>query len=119
MTWVLNSFNTSNVISYEILCEDIDSFGYSPDGYFIHWLVKDIDPTQLNIISNGSWIGNPTILPTDYGSGDNANGWNGPCPLAGPPIHNYRIQITANLVNGNTILSNYSTFTAYCPPPFC
>jgi phosphatidylethanolamine-binding protein (PEBP) family uncharacterized protein len=99
---------------------DIDTTGYSgPNGEFIHWWVKDIDPNQLSIPLGGSWIGNPTILPTDYGSGDDANGWNGPCPPSGP-AHTYTIQITATLLNGNTITnSNNSTFTAGCIYPFC
>jgi phosphatidylethanolamine-binding protein (PEBP) family uncharacterized protein len=117
MTWILNSFDTSNVLSYDILCEDIDAFGYSPDGYFIHWRVTDIDPNQLTIGINGSWISG-NVQPTDFGFNDNSNGWNGPCPPGSTP-HNYRIQITANLVNGSTILSNYSNFTAACFPPVC
>jgi phosphatidylethanolamine-binding protein (PEBP) family uncharacterized protein len=117
MVWILNSFNTTNVISYEILCEDIDASGSSPDGYFIHWWVTDIDPNQLNIPISGNW-NSGNVQPTDYGSGDDANGWNGPCPPPGP-VHNYRIQITATLLNGNVISSNYSTFTGGCVYPFC
>lgn len=117
MTWILNNFNVSNVVSYDILCEDIDASGSSPNGYFIHWRVTDIDPLQLNIGVNGSWISG-NILPTDFGFGDNANGWNGPCPPAVTP-HNYRIQITANLLNGSVVSSNYSNFTAGCISPIC
>jgi len=118
MTWILNNFNGLSVISFEILCEDLDASGSSPDGYFVHWWVKDIDPSQLNIAAAGSWI-SATVLPTDYGSGDDANGWNGPCPLVAPNTHNYRIQITANLVIGGPVVSNYSTFKGPCIPPFC
>lgn len=117
MNWILNSFDVSNVVSYEILCEDIDASGSSPDGYFIHWWVTDIDPTQLNIPINGNW-NSGNVQPTDYGSGDNFNGWNGPCPPSNP-VHNYRIRISATLLNGNVIDSNYSTFTAGCIYPFC
>jgi phosphatidylethanolamine-binding protein (PEBP) family uncharacterized protein len=118
MTWILNNFNGLSVVSFEILCEDLDATGSSPDGYFVHWWVKDIDPSQLNIAAAGSWI-SATVLPTDYGSGDDANGWNGPCPLAAPLTHNYRIQITANLVIGGPVVSNYSTFKGPCISPFC
>ena len=117
MVWILNSIDVSNVVSYEILCEDIDASGSSPDGYFIHWWVTDIDSNQLNIPISGNW-NSGNVQPTDYGSGDDANGWNGPCPPAGP-AHNYRIQITATLLNGNVISSNYSTFTGGCVYPFC
>jgi hypothetical protein len=111
MIWILNNFNGLSVVSFEILCEDLNALGSSPDGYFVHWWVKDIDPTQLDITAAGSWV-SATVLPTDYGSGDDANGWNGPCPLTAPSSHNYRIQITANLVIGGPVVSNYSTFTA-------
>ena len=117
MGWILNSIDVSNVVGYEILCEDIDASGSSPDGYFIHWYVTDIDPNQLNISSNGSWLSG-NVQPTDYGLGDNANGWNGPCPPSNPE-HNYRIKISATLLNGGVIDSNYSTFTAGCISPFC
>jgi phosphatidylethanolamine-binding protein (PEBP) family uncharacterized protein len=79
--------------------------------------VTDIDPTQLNIPINGNW-NSGNVQPTDYGSGDNFNGWNGPCPPSNP-VHNYRIRISATLLNGNVIDSNYSTFTAGCIYPFC
>jgi phosphatidylethanolamine-binding protein (PEBP) family uncharacterized protein len=121
MSWYVNTntlLPTQTITSYEILCEDLDDTGSSPDGYFVHWWVKDIDPSQLNIAAAGSWI-SATVLPTDYGSGDDANGWNGPCPLVAPNTHNYRIQITANLVIGGPVVSNYSTFKGPCIPPFC
>mgnify|MGYP003647824130 CR=1 FL=1 len=109
LTWLLNNFNVSNVLSYELLCEDISASGSSPEGYFVHWWVKDIDPLQINISVNGSWS-TATVLPTDYGSGDAPNGWNGPCPPSG--THSYRISVSATLLNGAVIQSNYSTFTS-------
>lgn len=118
MTWTLNGFDTSNVISYEILCEDLDVSGSSPDGYFIHWWVTDISNSQLTIPVSGSWISG-NVQPTDYGSGDDANGWNGPCPSSAPDVHDYRIRISALLNNGNTVNSNYSIFRATCISPFC
>lgn len=117
MVWSLNSIDVSNIVSYEILCEDIDASGSSPDGYFIHWYVTDIDTNQLNIPSDGSWLSG-NVQPTDYGKADNVNGWNGPCPPSNPE-HNYRIKISATLLNGNVIDSNYSTFIAGCISPFC
>ena len=112
LVWILNNLNTTNVLSYELLCEDIDAAGSSPDGYFIHWWVTDIDPLQTNIIANGGWVnGNPQ--PTDweiyFPGSDATNGWNGPCP---PSTHNYRIKVTATLLNGNVFESNYSTFNS-------
>jgi phosphatidylethanolamine-binding protein (PEBP) family uncharacterized protein len=117
MRWNLNGFNTTSVSSYDILCEDTNAPGSSPSGFFIHWYVTGIDPTQLFSLQNGTWWGNPTENPTDYQPGfyaDRANGWNGPCPPSGE-THLYRIQITANLIAGGTIKSNYSTFTASTP----
>jgi phosphatidylethanolamine-binding protein (PEBP) family uncharacterized protein len=112
LTWILNNFDTTNVLSYELLCEDIDSPGSSPEGYFVHWWVTDIDPSQTNIITNGVWV-SANLQPTDwegpFPGSDGPNGWNGPCP---PSTHNYRIRITATLINGNVIESNYSTFTS-------
>jgi phosphatidylethanolamine-binding protein (PEBP) family uncharacterized protein len=118
MTWVLNGFDTSKVVSYEILCEDLNASGSSPDGYFVHWWVTDINNNQLNIPSSGSWISG-NVLPTDYGYGDDDNGWNGPCPSSSPLTHDYRIRISALLDNGNIINSNYSIFQASCISPFC
>jgi hypothetical protein len=80
--------------------------------------VTDINNTQLNIPVSGSWISG-NVQPTDYGSGDDANGWNGPCVTSGPSIHDYRIRISALLNNGNTVNSNYSIFRATCISPFC
>ena len=117
MTWILNNFDVSNVVSYDILCEDVDASGSSPDGYFVHWWVTNIDPSQLTIGVNGTWISG-NVQPTDFGSGDNSNGWNGPCPPGYTP-HNYRIRITATLLNGSIVNSNYSNFTAACVSPVC
>jgi len=122
MQWALNGLPTISATSYSILCEDIDAQGSSPDGYFVHWSVTGIDPTQFNILQNGSWVSNPllNVQPTDYQYlpnpyyDDRANGWNGPCPPSGE-THHYRIQVTANLVDNTTIKSNYSTFTSTTP----
>jgi phosphatidylethanolamine-binding protein (PEBP) family uncharacterized protein len=118
MTWILNNFSGLNVISFDILCEDLNASGSSPEGYYVHWYVTDIDPTQLSISYNGSWIGSPTIHNTD-GFAGSFNGWEGPCISSAPLTHNYRIQITANLLIGGPVVSNYSIFTADCIFPFC
>ena len=113
MSWTINSYTsgtTQTITSYEILCEDIDATGSSPNGYFVHWYVTGITSGQTSISVNGSWAGSPTIISTDYGSGDRANGWNGPCPPSG--THNYRIQVTARLSDNTTLTSNYLTFTS-------
>jgi len=113
MSWTINSYTsgtTQTITSYEILCEDIDATGSSPNGYFVHWYVTGITSGQTSISVNGSWTGSPTIISTDYGSGDRANGWNGPCPPSG--THNYRIQVTARLSDNTTLTSNYLTFTS-------
>jgi len=113
MSWTINSYTsgtTQTITSYEILCEDIDATGSSPDGYFIHWYVIGITSGQTSISVNGSWTGSPTIIPTDYGSGDRANGWNGPCPPSG--THNYRIQVKARLSDNTILTSNYLTFSS-------
>ena len=65
LTWILNNFDTTNVLSYELLCEDIDAAGSSPEGYFIHWWVTDIDPSQTNIIPYGTWV-SANVQPTDW-----------------------------------------------------
>lgn len=117
MVWMLNNVNGITITDFEILCEDIDAAGSSPNGYFIHWWVANIDPSQLGIVSNGNWIGSPTIYFTDAGSGS-SNGWDGPC-VTDSSTHNYRIQIIGNLSSGGSVSSNYSTFIGSCIPPFC
>jgi phosphatidylethanolamine-binding protein (PEBP) family uncharacterized protein len=114
---MLNNVNGITITDFEILCEDIDAAGSSPNGYFIHWWVTNIDPSQLGIVSNGTWIGSPTIYFTDAGSGS-SNGWDGPC-VTDSSTHNYRIQIIANLSSGGSVSSNYSTFRATCTAPYC
>jgi hypothetical protein len=117
MVWMLNNFNGITVTSFEILCEDIDIVGSSPDGYSVLWHVTNIDPTQFNIASNGTWIGDAILNFTD-GDPTSFNGWNGPS-VTGGFVNHYRIQITANLSSGGSVSSNYSTFRATCTTPYC
>jgi phosphatidylethanolamine-binding protein (PEBP) family uncharacterized protein len=113
MSWSVNPntlLPTQTITSYEILCEDVNASGTSPNGYFVHWYVTGINSSQTSISVNGSWNGSPTVILTDYGSGDRVNGWNGPCPPSG--THNYRIQVKAILSDNTTLPSNYLTFTS-------
>jgi len=79
---------TSMVESYIILVRDTTA------GNFTHWYVTGIDPAQTFIGQGGTWVGSPTIAPTDYGSGDAPNGWNGPCAPSGTDNH-YEIRVRA------------------------
>jgi len=62
-------------------------------GNFLHWRVEGIDPTQLSIAENGAWIGTPIITPSGWGTGDAANGWNGPCAQSsGANVYNIQVR---------------------------
>lgn len=78
------------VTSYELSVIDVTAGG------FVHWQVDGIDPTQLSIAQSSTWLGSPTIGASDYGSGDDANGWNGPCNPDGID-HTYEIRVRANI----------------------
>ena len=116
LSWTLNGLLPINVISYSLLMEDINALGTSPNGYFIHWRVTNIPPTQTSINSWSSgpsgWQAGSTVQQTDWtplGISSNPNGYGGPCP----PNHLYRISITANITpaaGGGTITSNLLTF---------
>jgi len=115
----LTNLNPSTYVSYfSLQCVDISA------GNFVHWSVTNIPnniftpvPGSSNfsftLPQNGNWPVGTTINPTNYGSGDRTNGWNGPCPPGG--IHNYQIIFTAHLNavgGGGTISSNILTFTS-------
>lgn len=112
--WSLTNFTTNDVISYSLLMEDINAGGTSPNGYFVHWKVTNIPPTQtsINFWASGptGWQAGATIQQTDwFPSAVNPNGYGGPCP----PGHTYRISITAFLTpaaGGGQITSNLLTF---------
>jgi phosphatidylethanolamine-binding protein (PEBP) family uncharacterized protein len=114
LLWSLTDFTTSDVLSYSLLMEDINAGGTSPSGYFVHWNVTNIVPTQTSI---NLWVSGPTgwlpgaiIQQTGwFPSAVNPNGYGGPCP----PNHTYRISITAVLTpaaGGGTVTSNLLTF---------
>lgn len=114
LDWFLNNITTNDVISYSLLMEDINAGGTSPNGYFVHWKVTNIPPTQtaINLWTSGptGWQAGATIQQTDwFPSPVNPNGYGGPCPAG----HTYRISITAFLTpaaGGGSISSNLLTF---------
>ena len=115
LLWSLTDFTINDVISYSLLMEDINAGGtVGPNGYFVHWKVTNIVPTQtsINLWVSGptGWLPGATIQQTDwFPSAVNPNGYGGPCP----PNHTYRISITAVLTpaaGGGTVTSNILTF---------
>jgi hypothetical protein len=114
LNWFINNVSPSNIISYSLLMEDINAGGTSPNGYFVHWKVANIPPTQtsINLWTSGlsGWQAGATIQQTDwFPNAVNPNGYGGPCP----PNHTYRISITAFITpagGGGTITSNLLTF---------
>ena len=114
LLWVLTDFTINDVISYSLLMEDINAGGTSPNGYFVHWKVANIPPSQtsVNLWTSGpsGWQAGTTIQQTDwFPSAVNPNGYGGPCQ----PGHTYRISITAFLnpaAGGGSVTSNLLTF---------
>ena len=113
------NLNPSTYVSYfSLQCVDISA------GNFVHWSVTNIpnniftqvpnsNDFSFTLPQNANWPVGTIINPTNYGSGDRTNGWNGPCPPGG--THTYQIIFTAhlNLVGGGgTISSNVLTFTS-------
>jgi phosphatidylethanolamine-binding protein (PEBP) family uncharacterized protein len=114
LIWSLTDFTINDVISYSLLMEDINAGGTSPNGYFVHWKVANIPPSQtsINLWTSGpsGWQAGTTIQQTDwFPSAVNPNGYGGPCQ----PGHTYRISITAFLnpaAGGGSVTSNLLTF---------
>jgi len=114
LNWYLYNLSTNDIISYSLLMEDINASGTSPNGYFVHWKVSNINNTQnsINLWTSGptGWLPGATIQTTDWSpNAVNPNGYGGPC-VAG---HTYRISITAFITpsaGGGTITSNLLTF---------
>ena len=79
------------VESYALLVRDTTASN------FIHWFVQGISPSQVSITANGVWLGAPVINPTDWATGDAANGWNGPCAPSSSS-NNYEIQVRAYIL---------------------
>jgi phosphatidylethanolamine-binding protein (PEBP) family uncharacterized protein len=96
LQWSLsNDVDPNAVISYSITCIDTNAAGTGPNGKFLHWKVEDIPNTVTSIGANANFPASVTIFPTDYGSGDRSNGWNGPC--APEPTHYYEIIVEATV----------------------
>jgi phosphatidylethanolamine-binding protein (PEBP) family uncharacterized protein len=117
LSWTVVSLPTASIASFSIYIVDNDTIGTGPGNKFLHWGVEGIAPTQLSVGRNALWFGSETILPTDYGSGDAASGYNGPCT---PSLtsHIYHIIIEARLTSASAgyygtqvITSNFFHFT--------
>ena len=119
LTWTVTG-SITQVTSLRLECWDIDGgSGSSRSGHFRHWFVTTISasPGTYSLAENANWgSGNPTGAPatSDFGTGDRANGWGGPCPPSG--THNYRIEVYPINSNGDTITTNVTnnilTFTS-------
>jgi len=108
--WVLSGtkpgngmpFTIADVESFEIYILDLDDTGTAPrpnyvPNNFLHWGVQGIPTTVTEVTQNQTWT-TETIYATDYGSGDNLNGYNGPCA---PAFHVYQIQVIARIKPSN------------------
>jgi phosphatidylethanolamine-binding protein (PEBP) family uncharacterized protein len=91
--WILAGIVPAHVEYFELIVEDIAVAGSSPSGCFLHWGAH-IPVGIQQIPENGAWGIGVTVSPTDWGSGDKANGWNGPCA---PSLHNYRCIVFAKI----------------------
>lgn len=140
--WELFGISPIIVDYFDLLVEDITMPGSSPSGHFIHWAARIPSGIQ-NIPENGAWGTGVTLTPTDWGSGDNFNGWNGPCAIN--PLHTYHCYITAKINDAylgapygcktceslpaiirsrplifiDTIHNNYTSPTDYCGNMVC
>jgi len=91
-------FTAADVEVFEIYVYDFDAVGTAPrptyvPNNFLHWGVQNIPNTFTQVTQNQVWT-TEFIYATDYGSGDNVNGWNGPCA---PAFHTYRIDVYARI----------------------
>ena len=106
--YLLGGLTTSDILDYEMYCEDLDNPGY------VHWDVSGILNTQSQVGGIYNWNGSPTITPTSGGAPDyNSLGWEGPCPPSGQ-THRYQVTLTANLLAGGTLTSSL-IFTSSTP----
>lgn len=91
-------FTAADVEEFEIYIIDLDAVGTAPrptyvPNNFLHWGVQNIPNTFTEVIQNQPWT-TEFIYATDYGSGDNINGYNGPCA---PALHIFNIQVIARI----------------------
>jgi len=107
LTWTVTGSHTQ-AASLRLECWDIDGgMGNSRDSYFRHWGVFNIPLSSGSLAENATWTGSEQVQTSDFGGGDNANGWGGPCPPSG--THQYRIQIYPVDSEGNQITSDVNT----------
>jgi hypothetical protein len=102
--WYLFGLNSSDISSYEIFASVIDSV--TP---YITWDVSNIDNTQTEVSNSIPWIGTPNINSTT-GSGENSQGWQGPCPPSGQTLR-YIVSLSANLVAGGGLTSSVTFYS--------
>jgi len=111
---ITNGYTNGDVLSWEILGEDLSQPGTSPGGYLVRWNVTNIPSFQTTVNfsspSTNPFQGGSIVGPTDVVC-SSVHGWCGPCYTTGP--HVIRITITANLspsIGGGTV-SNFVQFT--------
>lgn len=100
-----------DTIELHVIDQDASGTGYG--GNFAHWKVTNIAPAVVSVGQNITWGGAEVIHSTDWVSGDDTNGWNGPCApsIAG---HTYSVYIVANIkpasvgfVGSETVVGSY------------
>jgi phosphatidylethanolamine-binding protein (PEBP) family uncharacterized protein len=110
--WTLTGFNQGHIDTYDIYMIDNSATGTGPGNKFLHWKVTQLNNTYLSLDQDQIWT-TEVIFPTDYGSGDNVNGYNGPCaPTATNNL--YQMLIVANIrqdsqqfVGAHTVTGTY------------
>jgi phosphatidylethanolamine-binding protein (PEBP) family uncharacterized protein len=85
---------------------------------FIHWSVDNIAPgiagQAQTLAENFAPIAGSTVNASDFGGGERANGWAGPCPPASSGDHNYNFTVQLVDTNG-TQLAISNTLTSTIP----
>lgn len=112
-----NGYSNLEVLTWEIIAEDLGLPGTGPNGYYVRWNVSNIPsyftsfgfvpPNTFSPFPPGTIIG-PTDASCLYYGTPPTHGWCGPCYATGP--HTIRITVTANLtpsVGGGSISGFY------------
>ena len=94
--WVLTGFVSGHISDYEIYMVDLTASGNGPGGKFIHWGVTGLANSYVALAQMQMWS-TENVLPSDYGSGDASNGYNGPCAPSATD-NNYQMMIVANIL---------------------
>lgn len=71
-----------------LIMEDLDG----PEGVFVHWMVADLDPSELGALEEDSLPEGATVGVNDFGE----SAYKGPCPTHDDPVHQYRFTIVAS-----------------------